>query len=166
MPIKEGWEISPDRMKWYEKMSEMDPIGDPVITSKCKLGSNNGFLIVGSNGFSWRIKISGAEIFWAGALAAIDSGKNKWVRWYDVANITPKEDGLVIVELKLRKNGALQLDKKGKPKTIKWRLRVAQNKDEKSANWLSRFYTFNDVMLEIFNQYKVETDPPLSDSRM
>jgi len=88
------------------------------------------------------------------------------VRWHDLANIIPKEDGFVIVELKKRIDGALKLDKKGNPKIIKWRLRIDQNKDEKIAKWLSRLYTFNDVMLDLFNQYKVETNPPISDSRM
>jgi len=65
-------------------------------------------------------------------------------------------------------NGELniKLDKKGNPKIIRWSLRIGQNKDEKIAKWLSRFYTFNDIMLDLFNQYQVETNPLISDSRM
>jgi len=166
LTIKDDWEVSPDNFNWFEIILGMDPIGDPIITSKCRLGSNKGFLVVGTNGISWRIKISWGEVLLVGAAAFINLGKSKWVRWHDVANIIPKEDGFVKVELKKRIDGALKLDKKGNPKIIRWSLRIGQNKDEKIAKWLSRFYTFNDIMLDLFNQYQVETNPLISDSRM
>jgi len=34
MPIISGWEVSPDRIKKYEKMMSTDDVGDPIITSK------------------------------------------------------------------------------------------------------------------------------------
>ena len=58
MPIIEGWEVSPDRLDKFEKMLRTDPIGDPILTTKCMLGGDNGFLIVSDNGLAWRIQVS------------------------------------------------------------------------------------------------------------
>ncbi len=48
----EGWEVSTDRKEVFEKMINMDSIVEPIITSKCVLGNENGFLIVSDNGFA------------------------------------------------------------------------------------------------------------------
>lgn len=159
-----GWELSPDRFDMYEKMMAMDPIGDPIITSKCVLDSENGLLIVSDDGFAWRIKMGFKQ---AGIIrAAMSSGKSKWVRWHDVANIIPKKNSQVLVELKIRKNGSLILDKKGNCKIKRWKLTIRQNKGEPKPQWKQRLESYNNIMLEIFNRNKVETDPPTSDSRM
>ncbi len=125
----EGWEVSPDRKEVFEKMINMDSIGDPIITSKCVLGKENGLLIVSDNGFAWRIKNTAMR----GSL--ISAGKSKWIRWHDVANIIPKKDGQILVEIKLRKRGSLILDKKGYYKIKKWKLTIRQNKGEPKPNF-------------------------------
>ncbi len=157
-PMK-GWEVSPDRIKMYEKIMSLDPVGDPIITSKCKIDRENGFLIVSDNGFAWRIKMGMTTSMYS-------SGKSKWVRWHDVANIIPKKNGQILVELKIRKNGALIVDGKGKYKIKRWKLTIKPNKGESSYPWKQRLDTFNNIISEIFNRNKVDTDPPTSDSRM
>jgi hypothetical protein len=77
MPIKEGWEISPDRIEWYEKITDKYDIGDPFLTSKCMRGGDNGFLIVSDKGFAWRIKMGFSSSVW-------QSGNNMWIRWHDL----------------------------------------------------------------------------------
>jgi len=163
-PILEGWNVSPDRIKMYEKMIGMDPIGDPILTSKCVLDNENGFLIVSDNGFAWRIKMGMRQA--SVMRAAMSSGKSKWVRWHDVANITPKKNGQSLVALKIRKKGTVILDKKGNYKIKKWKLTIRQNKGEPKADWRVRQSSFNNMILEIFNHNKVETDPETSDTRM
>ena len=163
-----GWDVSPDRIDKYEKMMSTDLIGAPIITSKCVLDSENGFLIVSDNGFAWRIKVGASGLFKIGGTTRMmaTAGKSKWVRWHDVANITYKKDGQVLVELKIRKKGSLKLDKKGNYKIKKWKLTIRQNKGEPKVNFKQRQQFFSNIMLEIFNRNKVETDPPTSDSRM
>ena len=164
MSILRGWELSPDSVKRYEKMMSTDPIGDPLLTSKCVLDKDNGLLIVSDSGFAWRLKPGMRQASVMGAATGV--GKSKWVRWYDVANITPKKVGQSIVELKLRKNGSLMLDKKGNYKIKKWKLTIRQNKGEPKADFRVRQSSFTNMMLEIFNHNKVETDPETSESRM
>ncbi|MFW9823439.1 MAG: hypothetical protein ACFFE4_10915 [Candidatus Thorarchaeota archaeon] len=159
MPIKEGWELSPDRHEKFEKMMSTDPIGDPIITSKCMLDRDNGLLVVSDNGFAWRVQ--------AGMSTSMYSmGKSKWVRWHDVANFIPKKPGFILAEVKVRKKGALETDKKGNIKTKRWRLIVRSNKNEPKDHFKQRAASFYDVMMEIFNQYKTDENPPESDSRI
>ncbi len=154
-----GWEVSPDRVSIFEKILSSDPIDDPIITSKCKLDNENGFLIVSDNGFSWRIKM--------GMRSGIaSSGKSKWVRWHDVADIVPKKPGQILVLLKIRKKGSLLIDKKGNPKIKKWKLTLNKNKNEPTDHFRQRQPYFNQIMSEIHNNNKVDIDPPTSDSRM
>ena len=154
----EGWEISSDRIKKYEKMMAIHPIGDPIITSKCQFGPMLGFLIVSDNG-----------IFCRGLRA---SSISKWVGWHDVANIIPIKNGKILVEIKRRKKGTLILDEKGNYKKRRWGKIIIKrnmevfptpfgptNKVEQNANWKQRLESFNDIMLKIFNQNKVKTDP-------
>ncbi len=164
MTIMEGWEVSPDRIDMYEKMQSMDAIGEPIITSKCVLDKDNGFLVVSDDGFAWRIKMGMRQ---AGIMrAAMSSGKSKWVRWHDVANITPKKNGQILVHLKIRKKGALLKDKKGNYKVKKWKLTIRKAKGEEKDSFKQRLETFNTIMLEIFSRNAVKEDPPTSDSRM
>ena len=157
--ILEGWEISSDRMEYYEKIISTDPVGNPIITSKCKLDRENGLLIVSDNGFAWRIRMGFTTGF--GSI-----GKSKWVRWHDVSNITPRKEGVILVELKIRKYGSLLLDGAGNPRKKRWKFTIQQNKDEPRPNFIQRQQNFNNIMSEIYNRNKGETDPPTSDSRM
>jgi len=171
----QGWEISPDRIKIYEKMMENDFIGDPIITSKCVIEgidilSQKGVLIVSTNGYAWRSKSSAGRIVASGIMCgAISAGraaavKSKWMRWHDIADIVPKKDRSVIMIVKRRENGALVLNKKGKYKTRMWRLFVKSNKGEPKAHFKQRKQDFSNIMRDIWNRYKGEGDPPISDS--
>ena len=155
-----GWEVSPDRLAKYEKMLGSDPVGDPVITSKCRLGKNNGLLVVSNAGFAWRIQ--------AGYSTSMYSmGKSKWVRWHDVDRIDLKKEGFLLTYIKVRqKNGSLKIDGKGNPKLKKWALILNKNKNEEKGHFLQRRSAFFPVMSDIFNQNKGDTDPPTSDSRI
>ena len=166
MPIMSGWEVSPDRLKAFEKMLETDPVGDPIITTKCKLGGDLGFLIAADNGFAWRIHGTGG--FKATSIGMIASaGKSKWVRWHDVERIDLRKEGVLLVYVKIRqKDGAVKRDGKGNPKTKKWQLLMGRNKDEDKGHFSQRRAAFFDVMTDIFNQNKGDTDPPTSDSRI
>lgn len=152
----EGWEVSRDRIEKYQKMLSMDAVGDPIITSKCKLDRANGFLIVSDNGYAWRI--TGGS--------AISAGSSKWIRWHDVANLIQTKPGQILVEMKLRKKGLLIADKFGNPKIKKWKLTIKPNKGEPGANFKQRQQYFHNLTSQIYNRNKVVTDPPTSDSRM
>ena len=160
MPIIEGWEVSPDRVEKFEKMLSSDPVGDPLMTTKCILGKENGFLVASTNGFAWRIQTGyGTRM--------TSMGKSKWVRWHDVERIDLKKDGMILVYLKVRqKNGPVKLDGKGNPKLKKWRLIMRKNKSEEKAHFVQRRSDFFKVISDIFNQYKGDSDPPTSDTRM
>ena len=160
MPIMNGWEVSPDRVEKFEKILSSDPLGDPIITSKCKLGKDNGLIIAGNNGFAWRIQTGMRTSMYS-------MGKSKWVRWHDVGRIDLKKEGVIFVYIKVReKNGNLKFDGKGNPKLKKWLFVLNQNKDEEKGHFLQRRSNFYQIMSDIFNQNKGETDPPTSDSRI
>ena len=167
MPVIEGWEVSPDRIDKYEKIVSSDQVGELILTSKCALNSDHGFLIVSENGIAWRIKVSAGLVFQMGAMVAgALSGKSKWIRWCDVFYIEPKKKGQILVAIKKRKNGILDLDKKGNYKLDKWTLTIFPNSEESGEDFNDRQRSFKSIMFEIFDQYKVEEDPPTSDSRM
>lgn len=160
MPIMDGWEVSRDRVDKYEKMMETDPVGDPIITSKCRIGKDNGLIVVSNNGFAWRIQTGMSTHYW-------EMGKSKWVRWHDVDHMLEKKPGVVFAWIKVRdKNGGLKIDKKGNPKLSKWLLVIAKNKDEDKAHFYERRANFYNIMSQIFEQNKGDTDPPTSDSRI
>jgi len=160
MPIMSGWEVSPDRVEKYEKMLNTDPVGDPIITSKCKLDRENGFIVASNNGFAWRIQTGFGTSY-------MSMGKSKWVRWHDVERIDLKKEGFVLVYLKVRqKNGPVKLDGKGNPKLKRWRMILRKNKDEEKGHFAQRRSAFFMVLSDIFNQNKGDSDPPTSDSRI
>ena len=155
-----GWEVSPDRIEKFEKMLSTDAIGDPIITSKCKLGRDNGLLVASNNGFAWRIQMSMSSSMYS-------SGKSKWVRWHDVSRIDLKKVGILLIYLKVRdKNGNLKIDGSGNPKLKKWPLKLHPNKNEDKGHYAQRKEDFYNIMSDIFNQNKGDSDPPTSDSRI
>lgn len=155
----EGWDLSPDRTNLYAEIMSTFPVGDPIIISKCNLNTDNGLLIVSNNGFAWKFQIRLMSNIY-------DIGKSKWIRWHDVDEITPNKNGQVIVEIKVRKKGALIVDKKGDPKIIKWKLTVQQNKDEKKDHFKEREESFYTILSEIYKKNRIEKDPLESDSIM
>ena len=159
MPVIEGWELSPDRENMYNKIMNKDSVGDPVIITKCVLDSERGLLVASDNGFAWRIKAGMGT-------PAMSRKKSKWIRWHDVANILNKKSGQVIVELKIRKNGSLIVDKNGSPKIKKWALNIRSHKNEPKPIFKQRREFFHQVISDIHNLNKGEIDPPISDSRM
>jgi len=153
MPIMSGWEVSPDRIEKYDKIMSTDDVGEPIITSKCKLGPNNGYIVASNNGFAWRIQGGG--------------GFSKWVRWHDVDRIDLKREGFLLAYIKVReKNGILKLDGKGIPKLKKLALQLRQNNNEEYGHYLQRRSNFYQIISDIFNQNKGDSDPPTSDSRI
>ncbi len=161
MPIIEGWDVSPDRFKQFEKIMSEYPIDDPIITSRCKLDKEYGLLVVSENGFAWRIRTGGSGFY-----GYMSSGKSKWIRWYDVANLNLKKKGQVLVEIKVRKGGILKVDKKGNPITKKWKLTINQNKGEDKSHWKQREENFFDILSKIYERNKTDKDPETSDSVM
>ena len=159
MPMIEGWEVSPDRVEMLEKILASDDVGDPVFTSKCKLGADNGLLVASDNGFAWRLKMGMNTSLYS-------AGKSKWVRWHDVAGFIPKKPGVLITQVKVRKKGDLIIDGKGNPKVKKWPMKIAQNKNEDKAHFRQRQEVFNQLMMDIWNKNRGDTDPPTSDSRI
>lgn len=156
----EGWEVSRDRVEKFQKMLETDPLGDPIITSKCRLGKDNGLIIVSNNGFAWRIQSGYGTAVW-------EHGKSKWVRWHDVDHMMEKKPGLVFLWVKVRdKNGGLKIDKKGNPKLAKWFFVLNRNKDEDKPHFYERRAAFFNIISQIFEQNRGDTDPPTSDSRI
>jgi hypothetical protein len=156
----EGWEVSSDRIEKYEKMMGQDDVGDPIITSKCRLSKENGFLVMSDSGFAWRIHVT----YMRGSYMSM--GKSKWVRWYDVNNIALKKTGVIIMWVNIRKDGQLKIDKKGNPKLKKWLLILQQNKNEAKPHFRQRQADFFNIVAEIYNRNRVETSPPMSDSRI
>ncbi|MFX1495122.1 MAG: hypothetical protein ACFFBZ_12625 [Promethearchaeota archaeon] len=160
MPIMEGWEVSPDRVEKYEKMMGQDDVGDPIITSKCRLSKENGFLVVTDNGFAWRIQVT----YMRGSYMSM--GKSKWVRWHDVGHIQQKKPGVIILWVNRRKKGELIIDGKGNPKQKKWLLILQQNKEEPKPHFRQRQADFFNIFSQIYERNRVETSPPMSDSRI
>ena len=160
MPIMSGWEVSPDRVEKFEKMLSTDPIGDPIITSKCKLDRENGFIVASDNGFSWRIQSGfGTSMY--------SMGKSKWVRWHDVDRIDLKKEGIILTYIKVReKNGNLKIDGQGNPKLKKWTFKCHPNKNEDKGHYAQRRAVFYNIMSDLFNRNKGDTDPPTSDTRL
>ncbi|MFX1453304.1 MAG: hypothetical protein ACFFCM_20895 [Promethearchaeota archaeon] len=165
MTIIEGWEVSPDRINMFGELSHSYPVGDAIITTKCVLDSDNGFLIVSDNGFAWKLKAGYSQAM-GPVWKRMQSGKTKWVRWCDVANIKPTKNGQVLIFLKIRKKGLLKVDKKGNPKLKKWKLTMRRNKNEPKPHFKQRLGSFNNIMVDIFNRNKVEVNPETSDSNM
>ncbi len=159
MPVRQGWEISPDRIKTYDKIMSSDPVGDPTITSKLDLDREHGLFIASDNGFAWRIKMGFSS-------SMMSAGKSKWVRWHDVNDITPKKPGQVLVHLLLRKNGSLVIDKNGTPKIKRWKLTIQKHKGEPGEVFNQRKDTFIQILSEIWNNNRPSETPPQSDSRM
>ncbi len=162
MPIMSGWEVSPDRIEKYNKIMSTDDVGDPIITSKCKLswsgrGMANGYIVVSNNGIAWRIQGG----------SYVTAGKSVWVRWFDVSRIDRKSDGFLRVYVKIRKKkGSLMMDNKEHPRLRKWSFQLKRNKNEEYSNFLQRKSAFFGIMSDIFNQNKGDSDPPTSDSRI
>lgn len=156
----EGWEVSPDRVEMLEKILSSDPVGDPVITTKCMLGNENGLLVASDNGFAWRIKMGYST-------SLMSAGKSKWVRWHDVAGFIPKKPGFLMMQLKIRKKGGpVVVDKKGNYKIKKWRMIVNKNKNEEKEHYRQRIEVFDQIMMDLWNKNKGDSDPPSSDSRV
>ena len=106
-------------------------------------------------------------LFMAVRPQALMSGrKSKWVRWHDVAGFQPKKPGVLVIELKIRKKGALILDKKGNYKIKKWKFTIQQSKREEKAKFRERQNNFNDIMVGLMGKYRGDTDPETSDSRI
>ncbi|MFX1481463.1 MAG: hypothetical protein ACFFCI_25570 [Promethearchaeota archaeon] len=157
----EGWEVSPDRVEKFEKMMGQDDVGDPIITSKCRLSKEDGFLVVSDNGFAWRITVT----YMRGSMMSM--GKSKWVRWHDVNNIVEKKPGVLILWVVVRqKDGSPKIDKKGNPKLKKWLLILQKNKGEEKPHFRQRQADFYNVFFPIYDRNKVETPPQTSDSRI
>jgi len=173
LPIIEGWEISHDRVGMFDKIMATDPVGEPIITTKCRLDEKsgsflvghvgNGLLVVSENGLAWRIRV-GVDI--TGISYMTKSGKSKWARWHDIANIIPVKPGQIWVHLKKRRGGAPLVDRKGNYKVLKWKLTIIKHKYEQGTHFKQRRANFASIMLNIFNQKKVDTDSPSSDSRI
>lgn len=51
-----GWDVSPDRIEKYVEMMAQYPLVDPIITSKCRLAGDTGFLVVNDYGIAWRFQ--------------------------------------------------------------------------------------------------------------
>lgn len=155
----EGWELSPDRQQQYDIIMERYPVGDPILISKCRFEPENGLIVVSDNGFAWRMKGGFKGSFGV-------HGKNKWVRWHDIAEIKLKKKGQLLLLIKTRKNGELKLNRKGKPKTKKYILTLKPNQGEEKAKWKLRRENFYNIFSEIYNKNKGDSDPPTSDTEI
>ncbi len=159
MPILEGWEVSPDRTDKVDKMHSMYNIGDMIITSKCKRGNGQGFLVVSDRGIAWRIHAS----FNTGVAAM---GNNMWVIWNDLFEVLPKKPGIILVKVKKRnmKTKELILDKKGNYRLKQWKLSIVRNKNEPKEHFFSRRDSFNSIFNQIWEAHRTSEDPSYSDS--
>ena len=155
----EGWEISPDRVGKVEKINSMYDVGDLIITSKCKRGNGNGFLVVSDKGFAWRIHAG----FSTGVTAM---GNNMWIRWHDLFDVMEKKPGIILIRVKKRnmKSKELILDKNGNYNFKKWKLVLIQNKNEPKEHYRSRKQSFYDIFMQIWEAHKTSEDPSHSDT--
>jgi len=151
LPLKEGWEVPDNMQDKLEQMASTDDIGDPIITSECKdvKRVTYGLLIVTDKGIAYRYERGSLESLTYGPGTA-----SKWVRWHDVAGINSKKLGTIILEVKERKEGKELI------------LKIIRNNNEKNNHYKQRKAEFFDLMMELFNQYKSDTDPATSDSRI
>ena len=169
MPLKEGWEVSPDRHKEFEQMLSTDEVGDPILTSKGKQYAP-GFLIVSNMGIAWRDKksVSISLVKTLDAVFGSSGGKSSyWIRWHDVATITspPQKPGRILVEVNKRKKGVLLINRRGIPKTKNLWFFIKRNRNETYIHFEQRKAEFFGIMKELYKQYKSDANPPTSDSR-
>ena len=142
-------------------MMSTDPVGEPIIISKCNLGNYHGLLVVSDKGFAWRFQPGAFKNF-------RKAGNSIWVRWHDVLGIIPDkpEKGKIKIEIVKRKKGNIIKDGRGNPKIIRWRFIVQQNKTEQYSHFVNRRKDFYRIMSEIFEKNKTDTIPITSDSRI
>ena len=158
MPILPGWEMSPDRKAWFEKIKSIYNVGDPILTSKCKRSQDNGVLLVTDRGFAWRLKIGFRNVL-------LDPGRTKWwIRWHDLYEILPKKPGKIIIRVKKREKGKLLLDENGNYRLARLVLQLVRNKNEEKDHWLQRQNSFNDIFMQLHEKYRGDIDPPTSDT--
>jgi hypothetical protein len=131
-----------------------------LLTSKCKLGSQHGTLLVSDNGFAWDLKAGFNTPMYK-------MGTSKWVRWHDVSQILPLNEtkGVLKIECFKRKNGALIM-KKGNPLIFAWKATLEPNKGEDNVHFAARRKDFYRIMSEIFERNKSDQIPNVSDSRI
>ena len=155
----EGWEISEDRVGKVEKIFSMYDVGDIIITSKCKRGNGDGFLVVSDKGFAWRIHAGFTTSFAA-------MGNNMWIRWHDLFDVTEKNPGIILIRVKKRnmKSKELILDKKGGYTFKNWKLSLVRNKNEPKEHFLSRKQSFYNIFMQIWEAHKTAEDPTHSDT--
>lgn len=163
MSLKPGWEVSPDREKMFQAIVEKVPIGEPIITTKCKVDGDNGFLVAGENGWAWTGKASLMKLvtgdFWS-------LGKKKWVRWHDIVEIDNYAKGNVYVKaVKRNKDGTLKMNKDGRPKTTELHLRCDRNQDEPKDQFKERREKFGNALMVIWFDNKVDEYPDETDSK-
>ena len=167
--LKEGWEISPDRIKAFEKIVNTYNVGNPILTSKCLREGASGFLIVGNIGIAWKNTQSGV-ITAADALIGTGAtvGKiSKWTSWQDVVKFTmltrrKNPDGIpgsIKLEVNKRKGGVILKNKRGVPKTEVWRLFLRRNKNETKSHYEERKAEFYGILKELYHQYKTDANP-------
>jgi len=66
---------------------------------------------------------------------------------------------------KPKKEGSLLTDKRGIPKTKNLKFQIERNKKETKIHFKQRKAEFFGIMMDLFDQYKSDTNPPTSDSR-
>lgn len=148
MTIKEGWEVSSDRIKKFNKLVIIT--GDAIITSKCKLANDLGFLVASETGLAWWVHVSGRTAF------KMDRTNIwKWWAWSVITDITEENSGQILFESKLYdKKGHPKMDKEGNQKLKRSRLTLLPNKNEEEEHFKQRQRDFADIVTEIYDRNK------------
>jgi hypothetical protein len=124
--------------------------GDAIITSKCKLANDLGFLVASETGLAWFLHVSGRTAF------KMDRTNIwNWWSWSVITDITEENSGQILFKSKLYdKKGHPKMDKEGNQKLKKSRLTLLRNKDEEEAHFRQRQLDFADILTEIYNRNK------------
>lgn len=149
MTIKEGWEVSSDRIKQFERLLIIT--GDAIITSKCKLSNDLGFLVASERGLAWWLHVSGRTAF-----KMAPTNKGKWWAWSGITDITEENSGQILFKSKLYDNKGIfpKMDKEVNQKLKRSRLTLLPNKDEEEEHFKQRQRDFADIVIEIYDRNK------------
>lgn len=148
MTIKEGWEVSSDRIKQFDRLLIIT--GDAIVTSKCKLSNDLGFLVASERGLAWMVHISGRTAF------KMDRTNTwNWWAWSAITDITEENSGQILFNSKLYdKTGHPKMDKEGNQKLKRSRLTLLPNKNEEEEHFRQRQRDFANIVIEIYNRNK------------
>ena len=169
MPIESGWEVSEDRKKEYEKISDNFQDGeDPILTTKMKMKGKKmegeGLAVLTNKNLWWKEhKSLAAGIIGtvltgnvSHALKATDRIRSAY-SLYNIVQVENKGKGKFKIHWKqFDRKGNPKVDRKGNYKVYKLEYEVKRNKKEEKDHYKERREKFVDYLQKAIDNLPVE----------